>query len=253
MSVRTDLPTPGALGSTSDLAAAIGEAADPELALAEGTNFTTVDENNFLTRNLAVSIRASLSELCLQKGRAAWKPSPEANKRIFRQNRFTSLDGSAEAQGDLKSVVLHSTSLNHVKSTFPVALGANITSVDANTFSSTGEAFSTVFLSNSESSTGVTLQKDDPSLSYEFSKKYPVRGARTALARTQPRTCSGQASHPRAWLLQQGYTAANIAEKGVSAGRPACARVPATPRSRPTSSCAFGMSTSSCDDNRFMR
>ena len=46
-------------------------------------------------------------ELCLQKNRGVWQPSPEALKAIFQQKRFTSLDGTSEPMGDLKSVVLH--------------------------------------------------------------------------------------------------------------------------------------------------
>jgi len=46
--------------------------------------------------------------------------------------------------GDLKSVVLHDMKVTHVKSTFPVALGTRISAVDDCTFSSTGEAFSTI-------------------------------------------------------------------------------------------------------------
>jgi hypothetical protein len=60
------------------------------------------------------------------------------------QRKFTDLSGSADPQGDLKSVVLHNMEVTHVKSTFPCALGARITGVDDKTYSSTGEAFSTI-------------------------------------------------------------------------------------------------------------
>tara|TARA_Y100000389_G_scaffold204725_2_gene259219 strand:- start:1704 stop:1958 length:255 start_codon:yes stop_codon:yes gene_type:complete len=46
--------------------------------------------------------------------------------------------------GDLKSVVLHDMKINHVKSTFPMSLGARVTGVDDCTYSSTGEAFSAI-------------------------------------------------------------------------------------------------------------
>ena len=55
----------------------------------------------------------------------------------------------------------------HSKSTFPMSLGAKITGVDDKTYSSTGEAFSTVLLPNSESHTAKKLQADDVSLAYE--------------------------------------------------------------------------------------
>ena len=75
--------------------------------------------------------------------------------------------------GDLKSVVLHSMAIKHARSSFPLALGARITSVDDSTYSSTGEAFSTIVLPRSESTNEKELQSDDVSLAYEFSKKFP--------------------------------------------------------------------------------
>ena len=74
------------------------------------------------------------------------------------------LDGSADAQGDLKSVVLHDMKIQHVSSNFPVSLGARITGVDDTTFSSTGESFSMIVLPNSNSANERTLQSDDVSL-----------------------------------------------------------------------------------------
>merc|ERR1712159_444183 len=53
------------------------------------------------------------------------------------------------------------------------------------TYSSTGEAFSTIILPNAENTTVKKLQSDDVSLAYEFSKKFP------------------------------GYTSENLSEKGV--------------------------------------
>lgn len=47
-----------------------------------------------------------------------------ALRSIFQQRKFTSLDGAAENKGDLKSVVLHSMKLTHIKSSFPMSLGA---------------------------------------------------------------------------------------------------------------------------------
>ena len=75
--------------------------------------------------------------------------------------------------GDLKSMVLHKMEVNHVKSTFPMSLGARITGVDDCTFSSTGESFSSIVLPNAENNRIVDLQQDDVSLAYEFAKKFP--------------------------------------------------------------------------------
>ena len=81
-----------------------------------------------------------------------------------RQRKFTDLSGTAEPQGDLSSIVLHSMKLKHSRSSFPVALGLRATGVDDCTFSSTGEAFSTILLPESESARERVLQTDDVSL-----------------------------------------------------------------------------------------
>ena len=54
------------------------------------------------------------------------------------QRKFMDLGGSAENQGDLRSVVLHKMTLSAHKSTFPVALGVRLTGVDDSSYSQTG-------------------------------------------------------------------------------------------------------------------
>jgi len=54
------------------------------------------------------------------------------------QRKFLDLGGSAENQGDLRSVVLHKMTLQAQKSSFPIALGVRITGVDDSAFSKTG-------------------------------------------------------------------------------------------------------------------
>jgi hypothetical protein len=136
-------------------------------------------------RDVCVSIKASLNDLCLQKGKGSWAPSQEALRHMFQARKFTSLDGATENSGDLKAVVLHNLEVKHSKSTFPVSLGARVTAVDDSTFSAIGEAFSTVLLPESENSNVRQLQADDVSLCYEFAKKFP------------------------------GYTSDNLSEKGI--------------------------------------
>lgn len=58
--------------------------------------------------------------------------------------------------------------ITHVKSNFPVALGARISAVDDITYSSTGEAFSTIVLPHAESTREKSLQSDDVSLGAHF-------------------------------------------------------------------------------------
>lgn len=169
----------------SDAASMLSEAAITEASLAEGSSYCVASPDNPLKRNIVVSIRASLNDLCLSKSKGVWQPSGDALKSIFQQKKYTSLDGSADNQGDLKSMVLHDLSVTHVSSNFPIALGAKVTGVDDTTFSSTGDSYSLIVLPNSSSPHPRTLQSDDVSLAYEFAKKFP------------------------------GYTSDNLAEKGI--------------------------------------
>ena len=59
-----------------------------------------------------------------------------------KQRRFTSLDGTTEAQGDLSSIVLHSLKVTHAKNGFPVSVGAKVFGVDHNSYAANGESFS---------------------------------------------------------------------------------------------------------------
>ena len=162
MSVRSEKTVQ--LNATDAMTAAITEAQPTDSALAEHAAFNTNNAENPLTRSVVVSVRASLNELCLQKQKGTWAPSAEAMRSIMQSRKYTGLDGSAEAQGDLKSVVLHKMAVSHVKSTFPMSLGARITGVDDKTYSSTGESFSNIVLPHSESNAVKELQADDVSL-----------------------------------------------------------------------------------------
>ena len=75
------------------------QAQSADAALAEGQNFAVASPEHPLKRNVVVSIKASLNDLCLQKQRGTWAPSAEALRSIFQQKKFTSLDGAAENQG----------------------------------------------------------------------------------------------------------------------------------------------------------
>lgn len=107
----------------------------------------------------------------LRKAKGQWAPTQSALKNIFQKKKFTSLGGSAEGTGDLRSVVLHDMTMTHVSSDFPVPVGANITAVDSNTYSLTGEAFGYIAPANSASTVSTKLQADDTSLAYEFARK----------------------------------------------------------------------------------
>lgn len=79
------------------------EAGAADVQLGEGNSYCVASPDNPLRRNLVVSIRASLNSLCLQKSKGTWSPSSDALKSILQQKKFTSLDGAADPQGDLKA------------------------------------------------------------------------------------------------------------------------------------------------------
>jgi len=88
--------------AAADLGSAIAEVQPEAAALAEGNSFATQSPEHPLHREVVVSIKASLNDLCLQKSKGTWAPTPEALKSIFQQRKFTSLEGSSEPHGDLK-------------------------------------------------------------------------------------------------------------------------------------------------------
>lgn len=104
-----------------------------EAALAEANTFNTSNPDHPLHRTMVVSIRASLNDLCLKKNKATWSPSPEAMKNILQQRKFVDLAGSAEQQGDLKSIVMHKMEVSAEKNDFP--LGTLFYSVHTHTLS----------------------------------------------------------------------------------------------------------------------
>lgn len=120
MSVRSEKTT-SVMPQSEQMAAAISDAQPADGHLAEGAAYTTASPDNPLHRTLVVSVRASLNDLCLRKEKGTWAPSSEALKSMFQNKKYTALDGSAEAQGDLKAVVLHNMEISHVKSTFPMS------------------------------------------------------------------------------------------------------------------------------------
>ena len=157
------------------------------VALGEGAGFNTAAPQQPLTRKVTTSIKATLSELANSRAKGQWAPSPEALKSIFRQRQFMDLSGQQEDRGDLKNTVLHEVSCNKVQSTFPLALGVDITGVDANTYAQSGSSYSTIVLPLATFAEHAVLQKDDPQVAYDFMARYP------------------------------GYTAANLETNGVHA------------------------------------
>ena len=84
MSVRSDKNKETA----PDAATLLTDAASQEAGLGEGNSFCVASPDNPLKRQLVVSIRASLNDLCLQKSKGVWSPSSEALKSIFQQKKL---------------------------------------------------------------------------------------------------------------------------------------------------------------------
>ena len=88
MSVRSEKAAP--MGASDQMAQAITEAQPTDAALQEGAAYSTATPENPLQRNIVVSVRASLNELCLQKQKGTWAPSAEALRSMFQQKvRYT--------------------------------------------------------------------------------------------------------------------------------------------------------------------
>lgn len=79
MSVRQEKPSTDA---ASAALAVIDSAHSADSPVAEGNGFNVASEEHPLKRNLVVSIKSSLNDLCLQKSRANWSPSQEALRSI---------------------------------------------------------------------------------------------------------------------------------------------------------------------------
>ena len=172
--VMTAAQAEGPLMAPAGAETAMVSAPVNEQHLAPATDFNTSNPNHPLKRTVVINIRSSLADLCLKKSRATWSPpSSEATKAIFQQKKFTDLQGNSEAQGDLKSVVLHKMAMRSTQNTYPISLGIRISGVDDATFGQTGEAYSTIALPSMESHTALTLQEDDTALAYEFARKFP--------------------------------------------------------------------------------
>lgn len=190
------------------VSATISAAQSADSQLGEANSFASTSPDHPLTRTVVASIRASLSDLCLRRGKSTWAPTAEALRSILQQKKFTDVSGSADACGDLRSIVLHDMSMASHQSNFPIDLGVTVTGVDSNTFSLNGDAYATVLPALSKSQTSRKLQADDVALAYEFSRKFPgytaenltTKGVHEVAAR---RFCLVAADHPIVSAIQE--------------------------------------------------
>ena len=87
MSVRHEKNIAPIASPAEQMATAISDAQPGDANLQEGATFQTSSAENPLLRNVVVSIRASLNDLCLKKDKGSWSPSGEALRNILQQKK----------------------------------------------------------------------------------------------------------------------------------------------------------------------
>ena len=92
-------------GQLDHVNATINAAQTADSCLGDANTISCSHPDHPLRRTLVCNIRASLSELCLRKQKSTWSPSGEALRAMLQQKKFTALDGTSEAVGDLKVCV----------------------------------------------------------------------------------------------------------------------------------------------------
>ena len=164
----TDMIESNNTGVLSDhVNATISAAQTADSALGEANSISTNHPDHPLRRTLVCNIRASLSDLCLRRQKATWAPSGEAlramlqcaarthtrtparthahtharththTRSVARQKKFTSLEGTSESVGDLKSIVLHDMTLSAASSDFSVRTSIFVSNTPAHTHTHT--------------------------------------------------------------------------------------------------------------------
>lgn len=224
MSVR-HRETSEAVGGAIDTLATIDAAQTADNPLHAARDFTTQDPNHPLERKVVVSLSATLEDLSLKNKPLLWSPTSASTKKILQQSKYTDLAGTQERSGDLKSVVLHKITLDEVKSTFPVPTGLRITGVDENTYSVTGEAFSTIVMPKHSSTTPKVLQEDDVGAAYAFAERFPGYTAQNLSTKgihdvTSRNFCLVASDHPicaaiKVCLVREMHTFATLSHTSV--------------------------------------
>lgn len=201
---------------------AIVAASQPEIQpitdLGEGsTGFQSISQRHPLERTVVVTIRASLADLTTNTGKAVWAPSAEQLHSIYQQKQFVDINGNAEKQGELRSVVVHSIDAESINSTFPIALGCKIAGVEEKTYSSIGAPYSYIALPNAKKDSPHKLQEDDVSVAYDFAQRYPGYTAENlesngVHAVPQRRFVLVAASHPLVTAIHENASALQTAD-----------------------------------------
>lgn len=133
----------------------------------------TQDPDNPLHRKVDAYVRANLAELSNDPKASVWSLSESQLESVFKPTRYTSANANVKVTGQLASTVVHSIDAIAMKSTFPIQLGVKILGVDNTTFSSIGNPYSMIVMSETSSNIPIELQKEDVSVAYDFARRFP--------------------------------------------------------------------------------
>jgi len=177
MSVRT-VPA-NSDGTAQKMAVDISEGDQTQMVdLGEGASgFMTKDPDNPLQRKVDAYVRANLAELANNPHASTWSLSASQLEAIFKHVKFFDTSGNTKGTGDLSSTVLHSVDATAVKSTFPIQLGVKVMGVENNAYSSIGNAFSMIVMSDTSTNIPLQLQQEDVTVAYDFARRYPSYNA----------------------------------------------------------------------------
>jgi hypothetical protein len=171
MSVRT---VPANPNGVTKMPTDMSGGSHPVVDLGEGASgFTTQDPENPLQRKIVAYVRANMAELSNNPNASVWSLSENQLDSVFKQMRFTDTNGTTKGTGQLSSTVLHSVDATSMKSTFPIQLGVKIMGVENTAYSSIGNPYSMIVMSETSSNIPVELQKEDVSVAYDFARRYP--------------------------------------------------------------------------------
>lgn len=125
-----------------------------------------------MTRTLTVEIRGSLSKLAQCGTKATWSCDKNAST-VFQPSGQDKGFANDVSEYDIKNAVLHEMSIKHVRSTFPCALGVDITGVVGKHYGQDGTPYAKIVTSDSTSHTVERLVEPDEMTNSEYLRKYP--------------------------------------------------------------------------------
>ena len=125
-----------------------------------------------ITREVLVEIRGSLAKLASSGQTARWGVD-ECAHDIFQASATDKGFAHCAGDCDISNAVLHRLQIKNVRSTFPCAVGVNISGVAGKSFCKEGKAFAQLVLQDTVSNVATPLVTPDEMTNSEYLKKYP--------------------------------------------------------------------------------